>query len=207
MLTVTDILFYVFAVCAVASALMVIVLSNPIYSALFLALTMSVLGAIFFILDAYFISAAQIIVYAGAVMVLFVMVVMLFDLKGDQEEVFKISPLNTVKLLSAALLCGFLIGTGWLAVTTIQTVAAPTVTTTATGAVDQAHSSNDEDLTNAEKDSLVEPENLTSTTNLSKLLFTRYVFAFEAVSLLLLIAIVGSVALARSKGGTHHVAR
>ena len=115
MLTATDTLFYVFATLATVSALLVVFLSNPIYSALFLALAMSVLGAIFFTLEAYFISVAQITVYAGAVMVLFVMVVMLFDLKHDQEEVLKISPLNIIKLLSTALLCGFLVGTGWLA--------------------------------------------------------------------------------------------
>jgi NADH-quinone oxidoreductase subunit J len=206
-----DILFYAFAVVAVISAILVIFLSNPVYSALFLALTMSVLGAIFFTLEAYFVSVAQITVYAGAVMVLFVMVVMLFDLKHDQEEVFKISPINIVKLLSTALLCGFLVGTSWLAVTVYnnQFSAEP-----AKVAAVNSNKPEDEDLTSAEKSALVEnpvttetamPEEFGSTVSLSKILFTNYVFEFEAVSILLLIAIVGAVALAKSRGGTHHV--
>lgn len=234
MLSSTDILFYVFGGIATLSGLLVVVMSNPIYSALYLALSMCSLGALFFVLEAYFVSMAQITVYAGAVMVLFVMVVMLFDLKRDQEEVFKISPLNIVKLFSTALLCGFLIGSGWLGVTALKSQAwgVPTIATSATAgtsaqglATDPIHRPEDEDLTNAETNSLVEmptksaetttatgapaenADDYNSTLNLSKMLFTKYVFAFEAVSLLLLIAIVGSVALARSKGGTHHVTR
>src|SRR4051794_24671273 len=116
MLTPQDILFYCFSLIAVVSGITVIFLTNPIYSALFLALVMSVLGAFFFMLDAYFVSVAQITVYAGAVMVLFVMVVMLFDLRHEREQAMKLSPIAMIKMLSAALLCGFLIGTSWLAV-------------------------------------------------------------------------------------------
>ena len=253
MLTATDILFYVLAASAVVSAFLVIFLANPIFSALFLALSMSVLGALFFTLEAYFVSVAQITVYAGAVMVLFVMVVMLFDLKQDVEEIFKISPLNVVKILSAALLCGFLIGSAWLGVSALSNNPATQPSATVkVGELEKSaplsvaaeiaaeadslnaelapHRPEDEDLTSAEKDALVDQQTpiavsetkneknkssevaggadeFGSTASLSKLLFSHYVFAFEAVSLLLLIAIVGAVALARSKGGTHHVVR
>jgi NADH-quinone oxidoreductase subunit J len=216
MLTVFDILFYSFALVAIVSAVLVIFVSNPIYSALFLALTMSVLGAIFFTLEAYFVSVAQITVYAGAVMVLFVMVLMLFDLKQDQEEVLKVSPLTIIKLLSTALLCGFFVGTGWLAVSMFSGNSNATVLVSQkTAPIEKKEnvvgakstSPEDEDLTSAEASSLVDKEDMMSTTSLSKLLFTNYVFEFESVSLLLLVAIVGAVALAKSKGGTHHVSR
>jgi NADH-quinone oxidoreductase subunit J len=234
MLTSEDILFHVFAAAAVISALLVVFMSNPIYSALFLALTMSILSIFFFMLHAPFVAAAQLTVYAGAVMVLFIMVVMLFDLKREHEEVVKFSPVMIAKVTSAALLCGFLIGVGWLGVNATQSNAA-TVLAPKTEAkeLDKTHGipvagpvNPDEDLTAAEENNFVDtkdqikkevvpekaaialpPEEFGSTASLSKKMFSKYVFAFEAVSLLLLVAIVGSVALAKSKGGTHHVSR
>lgn len=262
-LTVEDILFHSFAIVAVISALCVIFVRNPVYSALFLALCMSVLGAMYFTLQAYFVSVAQITVYAGAVMVLFVMVVMLFDLKRETEEILKFSPVTLAKILSAALLCGFLVGTGWLGVTALTgnpaTQIIPGVTageltkgelskggltkvkavetdaelkatpeearalmnklSDISGASSGGTANPDEDLSGAEAAKLVDSapsdngpkisadENeFGSTVALSKILFSKFVFAFEAVSLLLLVAIVGAVALAKSKGGTHHVA-
>jgi len=243
-MTVEDLLFHSFAVMAVLSALFVVFNRNPVYSALFLALCMSVLGAMFFTLNAYFVAVAQITVYAGAVMVLFVMVVMLFDLKREAEEILKFSPVTLAKVLAAALLCGFLVGTGWLGVTAVKGNLALHLAPSATAAdlekpidgkiprmeekketsPDEAReplakvSGNpDEDLTAAEEARLVENatvpesrvggglEEFGSTVTLSRVLFSKFVFAFEAVSALLLVAIVGAVALARSKGGTHHV--
>jgi NADH-quinone oxidoreductase subunit J len=233
-LTAEDVLFHFFAVAAVISALLVVFLSNPIYSALFLALTMSILSIFFFMLHAPFVAAAQLTVYAGAVMVLFIMVVMLFDLKREHEEVIKFSPVMIAKVTGSALLCGFLIGIGWLGISATQTNGA-TVLAPATVAKELDKSQGlptagpvnpDEDLTAAEEANLVDskdvekkdepqkgaeiklpPDDFGSTASLSKKMFSKYVFAFEAVSLLLLVAIVGSVALAKSKGGTHHVAR
>src|ERR1044072_4882668 len=109
-LSIEDWLFHVLAAVATISALLVVFMANPIFSALFLALTMSILGALFFMLEAYFVSVAQITVYAGAVMVLFVMVVMLFDLKHDGEDILKFSPLTIAKVLVVGLLCGFFMG-------------------------------------------------------------------------------------------------
>src|ERR1700677_918812 len=101
-LTGEDILFHAFAAVAVISALLVVFLSSPIYSALFLALTMSVLGIFFFMLQAPFVAVAQVTVYAGAVMVLFIMVVMLFDLNREHEDILKFSPVMIAKLFGTA---------------------------------------------------------------------------------------------------------
>jgi NADH:ubiquinone oxidoreductase subunit 6 (subunit J) len=73
--------------------------------------------------------------------------------------------------------------------------------------VDSAPSDNGPKLMRDESDvGSAKGEPSGSTVALSRVLFSKFVFAFEAVSVLLLVAIVGSVALAKSKGGTHHVA-
>ncbi len=168
-ISVADILFHIFALISILGALSVILSQNPVYSAFFLALTMCILGALFFTLGAPFIAAAQIIVYAGAVMVLFTMVVMLFNLKGEGEKILPFRPFTIIKVVSGLLLLTVLSGSTWLAVS------------------------------NPPPDE----KEFGSTVRVAELLFTSHVFSFEAVSLLLLVAIVGAVALARSKGGTH----
>ena len=82
-------LFYFLAMAIIIFSLAVIMSPNPIYSALFLALTMITLAFMFFMLNAPFIAGVQLIVYAGAVVVLFVMVMMLFDLKKEKEAFAK----------------------------------------------------------------------------------------------------------------------
>ena len=75
-----QILFIVFAILAVGSAICVIAFKNPIHSALALVLTFFSLAGLFISLGAYFVAAVQIIVYAGAIMVLFLFVIMLLNL-------------------------------------------------------------------------------------------------------------------------------
>ncbi len=79
------ILFYCFAALAVVSALVVIGQRNPIYSALALIVTLCSLSAIFGLLGSPFIAVLQVIVYAGAIMVLFLFVLMLLNVKREQD--------------------------------------------------------------------------------------------------------------------------
>jgi NADH-quinone oxidoreductase subunit J len=79
------ILFYLFAGLAVASALLVIVQRNPIYSAFALIVTLCSVSFIFGLLGSPFIAALQVIVYAGAIMVLFLFVLMLLNVKREDE--------------------------------------------------------------------------------------------------------------------------
>ena len=81
----TPFLFYTLSLMALYGALNTIFRKNPITCALHLALTMVSLAGLFFNIGAYFIAGVQLVVYAGAVMVLFVMVVMLFDDKKTSE--------------------------------------------------------------------------------------------------------------------------
>jgi NADH-quinone oxidoreductase subunit J len=79
-------LFLCFAIICAVSALMVILLSNPIKSALCLIITFFSLGGIYLLLNAEFIALMQVLVYAGAVMVLFLFIMMLLDVKHDVVE-------------------------------------------------------------------------------------------------------------------------
>jgi NADH-quinone oxidoreductase subunit J len=90
---VTDVLFYVFAALTLLCGLLVIVnpfSRNPVTSAMFLVLTIISMSGLFILLHAFFLAAVQIIVYAGAVLVLFVFVIMLLDLKEEQRRKIKL---------------------------------------------------------------------------------------------------------------------
>ncbi len=167
-------IFYILATLILVSGLMMVLSANPIFSALYLAITMISLAGMFYTLGAHFIAGVQLIVYAGAVMVLFVMVLMLFDLKTELRAFSKGALGNFLKLVSVALLAGLVVGAIPLST---ELLSGPEVATKATSA--------------------------TSTKELSMLLFTKYIFAFEALGVLLLVVAVGVVAVSRIKGGTH----
>ena len=86
----SDILFYVFSALALLCGIMLLVSRNPVNSAMFLVLTISSLAGLFVLLEAFFLAAIQILVYAGAVMVLFLFVIMLLDLKAEERRRIKI---------------------------------------------------------------------------------------------------------------------
>lgn len=169
-------IFYFLASFILMSALAVLLTSNPVYSALSLAATMVGLAFMYFQLQAPFIAGVQLIVYAGAVMVLFVMVIMMFDLQKEKEA-FSGGALG--RLLKIC--CGmFIIGTLVGAIANSWTLVPQAETQVSTPALEIA-----------------------STKALAIELFTKYVFAFEALGILLLLIAVGVVAVARTKGGTH----
>jgi NADH-quinone oxidoreductase subunit J len=89
---VTDVLFYVFAALTLLCAVLVVAnpfSRNPVTSAMFLVLTIISMSGLFLLLHAFFLAAVQILVYAGAVMVLFLFVIMLLDLKEEQRRKIK----------------------------------------------------------------------------------------------------------------------
>jgi NADH-quinone oxidoreductase subunit J len=165
--------FYSLALFLIYFAFKTITSVNPIHSALYLVLTMIGLAGVFFQLDAQFIAGVQMIVYAGAVMVLFVMVLMLFDLKTELRAFSKGLLSGFLKIFCAAILAGFALGA-------------------ATNSVGIIEEQPQKALASA-----------TITRDLSVLLFTKYLYAFEALGILLLVVAVGVVAVSRIKGGTH----
>jgi NADH-quinone oxidoreductase subunit J len=170
-------LFWLLALLTITSGLAVILMTNPIYSALCLAMTMVSVAAIFVTLNAYFLAGVQLIVYAGAVMVLFVMVLMLFDLKHELQAFTRGRFSGAVKIAAvgilSGLLAGALFGTRFLVSASV---------------VDSNKS-----LTPAQA----------AITPISEELFLKNIFGFEILGILLLVIAVGTVALSRSKGGTH----
>ncbi len=105
-------LFICFSIICIISALFVVLLKNPVKSALSLIITFFSMGGLYLLLEAEFIALMQILVYAGAVMVLFLFVIMLLDVKGPlKEEVYyknrKVFTIPLVVLFFVLLLVGF----------------------------------------------------------------------------------------------------
>jgi NADH-quinone oxidoreductase subunit J len=166
-------LFIIFAGFCLAGALNLLLQKHPINSALSLVVVMSSLAVLYLLLGAEFLAAAQIIVYAGAIMVLFTFVVML--LNAGREE-------RTLGSRAAAAL-------GFPAVVALFAIIA-TVILKAQGL-----------------GGIVLSDNITSTADLSRVLFHELLLPFEVTSVLILIAILGAVALARSTGDERRVSK
>lgn len=174
-MTADSFLFWFLALVTAVSGLSVILMTNPIYSAFSLAMTMVSVAALFVTLNAYFLAGVQVIVYAGAVMVLFVMVLMLFDLKHEFQAFTRGKITGAIKIASVGILAGLIAGAITLGSALV------TADTTETNPIDT----------------------IDSTKALAENLFLKNIFGFEALGVLLLVIAIGVVALARSKGGTH----
>jgi NADH-quinone oxidoreductase subunit J len=161
------ILFAVFAGFCLAGAINLLLQSHPINSALSLIVVMTSLAVLYLLLGAEFLAAAQVIVYAGAIMVLFTFVVMLLN-AGREERTLGSRSWRVV---------------GFPAVVAILAVIASVILRAQGLGVARLS------------------EGITSTAELSKVLFTELLLPFEVTSVLILIAILGSVALARHGDG------
>ena len=88
-MNVYDILFWFFSIAMLLCGALVIFNRNPVTSAMFLILLFFFMAGLFVLLEAFFLAAIQVLVYAGAVMVLFLFVIMLLDLKGEERRKIK----------------------------------------------------------------------------------------------------------------------
>ena len=156
--------FLALAVPLVAVAIMVIAHPSPVYSALFLVLTLFLLAVYFLFLDAHVVAALQIIVYAGAIMVLFLFVIMLLNLQSETLRAQR-RGLGRVAVIGGVVLAAEL---GLL-------LARPT----------------------ADPAPDAPPNGFGTVEALSRELFTTYVLPFEVTGLLLLVAVIGAVVLAK----------
>ena len=89
-MNVHDILFWFFSIAMLVCGFLVIASRNPVASALFLVLLFAFLAGLFVLLEAFFIAVIQVLVYAGAVMVLFLFVIMLLDIKASERRKFRV---------------------------------------------------------------------------------------------------------------------
>lgn len=165
--------FAVAGLCVLGGALGVVLNSNPVHAALSLVGTLFGIAVLFVAQEANFLAAVQVIVYAGAIVVLFLFVIMLLGV--DQAEDLHADPLVGQRPIAVVL--GLVMAAGLVAVV---------VTSTVTGAPEAGarwvRDGND-------------------ISQIGRLLFTEHLFAFEITSLLLVIAVVGAVALARTSKG------
>jgi NADH-quinone oxidoreductase subunit J len=165
--------FYVFAGIAVLASLLVVGQGNPMHSVMLLIVSFGALAGLYVLLDAPFTAVTQIIVYAGAIMVLFLFVVMLLNVPREEPAPVAISALLGPTGMRIGVLLSLLLGAeivwalarvgiGWFA----QGTSAASVSSVAL---------------------------------IGNALFTRHAFAFEATSILILVAMVGAVVLARKE--------
>jgi NADH-quinone oxidoreductase subunit J len=164
-------LFYAFAAIAVVSTLMVIAQPNPIHSVLLLIASFMALAGLYVLLDAPFMAVTQIIVYAGAIMVLFLFVIMLLNVR--HEDAADATPALQESGGARAL------GTLLALVMVVELVWALSRTRLA-----------GDGLSGAAR------EGAWSVGDIGRILYRDYAFAFEATSILILVAMVGAIALA-----------
>ena len=169
----TELLFFYFAGVIVVTSFLVIGLKNPIYSAISLLVMFFHVAGLYVLLNAEFIAVIQIIVYAGAILVLYLFVVMLLN-AGREERTLGSRAARTVGFPAIAAL--------------LAVLATVIIKTQNLGAA-------------ALSDNLSSQPGATNLDLLGKELFTNLLLPFEVTSVLILIAVLGAVALARRGGG------
>jgi NADH-quinone oxidoreductase subunit J len=168
-------------VCAAAMILVgavgVVVRSHPVHAALSLILTLFGIAVLFVSLQAHFLAAVQVVVYAGAIVVLFLFVIMLLGV--DTAENLRIEPFKVQRPLAAI-----------VGVSLVTLIGAAIVASRDSLAEPPAQSA-------AVTEALTDPNGDANVRALARNLFSDHLFAFELTSVLLVIAVVGTVLLAR----------
>ena len=161
-----EILFYIFATVLIAAALAVIVSKNPVHAALFLVLSFVASAAIWLLIEAEFLAIVLVLVYVGAVMVLFLFVVMMLDIKVEEHR------------------RGFTryAWLGWVTAFAVIAEIVGVVTARRFGV----------DIT---RGAPPHPAAYSNTQELGRVLYTQYAYAFELAAIVLLVAIVAAIAL------------
>ena len=161
-----DVIFYIFSAILIASALGVITFRNPIYSALLLVLAFITCAGLWLLLEAEFLAITLVLVYVGAVMVLFLFVVMMLDINLDQlrEGFWKWFPFGAlIALIMVGEISMVLMGKYF--------------------GLEEMPTPNPQDA------------DYSNTRELGRLIYTEYVYAFELAAVLLLVAMVAAIAL------------
>ena len=162
-------LFFLFAVVAVVGALGMLIARNPVSSALCMIMTLFAIACLYVTLDAAFIGVIQVLIYAGAIMVLFLFVIMLLNL----ESVPRLEQLDWRKV--AAFVLGIAVLAELLAVISLRLDVLPEAVASS------------------------EAAEAASATNIGIALLTEHAFSLEMIGVLLLAATIGAVMLAKKK--------
>ncbi len=159
--------FYLFASVAIASAVMVISSRNPVHSVLFLILCFFNAAGLFILLGAEFLAMILVVVYVGAVAVLFLFVVMMLDVDFVQlrQGMLNYLPVGGTIGLIVLVELALVVGTWAISSDALTAAGAPSA------------------------------GNVTNTEALGQILYTKYVYFFEAAGLVLLVAMIGAIVL------------
>jgi len=168
------IFFYILAVLSVGGALSVLLMRSPVYCALSLVGTFGFISAIYILLNNEFVAAIQLLIYAGAIMVLFLFVIMLLNLRVDVSHRIKWSLPKLLGLAVSLGILGQLIG----AFTSSAAKLGPSGTHTPEYVAENG-----------------------AIEIIGETLFTEYVLPFEIISILLMVAVIGAVILAKRRDG------
>ncbi|MGH6874903.1 MAG: NADH-quinone oxidoreductase subunit J [Aestuariivirgaceae bacterium] len=165
----TAFFFYLFAAIAVASAVMVITSRNPVHSVLYLILCFFNAAGLFILLGAEFLAMILVVVYVGAVMVLFLFVVMMLDIDFASLRQGMLNYLPVGGTIGIILLVELILALGTWVVSPAASlaVAAP----------------------------IPPPDALSNTEALGRILYTKYVYYFQAAGMVLLVAMIGAIVL------------
>ena len=159
--------FYLFSAMAVASAVMVISSRNPVHSVLFLILCFFNAAGLFILLGAEFLAMILVVVYVGAVAVLFLFVVMMLDVDFVElrQGMLNYLPVGATIGLIVLVELALVVGSWAIDPASIKTLGSPT------------------------------PGDVTNTEALGRILYTQYIYYFQAAGLVLLVAMVGAIVL------------
>ena len=165
----TQIIFYIFGEMLLLSATMVVVIKNPIHAALFLVLSFFSSAAVWLLLNAEFLAIALVLVYVGAVMVLFLFVVMMLDinLSTFKDGFARYFPLGIIIALLMVVAMGMIVGSDYFATDTYKQI--------------------DTSMTSS------------NTKLLGYAIYTDYLYQFEIAGAILLVAIIAAISLSMSK--------
>ena len=165
----TQIIFYIFGAMLLLSATMVVVIKNPIHAALFLVLSFFSSAAVWLLLNAEFLAIALVLVYVGAVMVLFLFVIMMLDINLStlKDGFARYFPLGIFIALLMVIAMGIIVGSDYFTSDTYTQINTSTT-----------------------------PSN---TKFLGYAIYTDYLYQFEIAGVILLVAIIAAISLSMSK--------
>ncbi len=186
------ILFLVVGGFAVASAMLVVLMRNPVHSALFLLVTFLCVAVLFVMQGAEFVGAVQVLVYAGGIMVLFLFVVMLINVRTlPHERMFSPVAIGAVPVgVLVFVILGAIAGRGGFA----EPINEPqNLSSTRVEAVEQVQHA---DGTTSER-TVVRMEHVGNSEAIGMALYQKYLVPFEVASLFLLVAMIGAIVLGK----------
>ncbi len=161
------VVFWIFAAPLIVSALLVVLVRNPVYAAMSLVAAFFCMAGIYVLLTAHLIAFLQVLVYAGAIMVLFLFVIMLLNLSDEELGLSRVKSMKVLGVVGA-------VGLVAVIVRSVQEL----------GRLPMPQ---------------VDPATFGTVKAVGRILFTQYLLPFEATSVLLLVAIVGAVVVAKQR--------